>query len=190
MATLINSFYERHVDQLLEVLHRLNGALSSAGIPYRVIGGLAAYLYVDRVDPIAARLTRDVDVLINRLDLGRIAEAVRPLGFVYRHVAGIDMLVAAENPKARSAVHLIFAGEKVRNDSIWPTPDLEAQAEMIEEAPVIAVAGLLTMKLTSFRLKDKVHVQDLDGVGLITPEIEAQLPEILRQRLAEVRATE
>ncbi len=24
------------------------------------------------------------------------------------------------------------------------------------------------MKLTSFRLKDRVHIQDLDGVGLIT----------------------
>jgi hypothetical protein len=46
------------------------------------------------------------------------------------------------------------------------------------------------MKLTSFRLKDKVHIQDLDGVGLITPEIESGLPPVLRERLAEVRATE
>jgi len=45
------------------------------------------------------------------------------------------------------------------------------------------------MKLTSFRLKDKVHIQDLDGVGLITAEIEASLPEALRERLKEVRAT-
>jgi hypothetical protein len=46
------------------------------------------------------------------------------------------------------------------------------------------------MKLTSFRLKDRVHIQDMDGVGLITTEIEAGLPEALRQRLAEVRASE
>jgi hypothetical protein len=46
------------------------------------------------------------------------------------------------------------------------------------------------MKLTSFRLKDQVHVQDLDGVNLITPEIEAELADVLRQRLAEVRASE
>jgi hypothetical protein len=46
------------------------------------------------------------------------------------------------------------------------------------------------MKLTSFRLKDKVHIQDMDSVGLITPEIEASLSPILRERLAEVRATE
>ena len=45
------------------------------------------------------------------------------------------------------------------------------------------------MKLTSFRLKDQVHIQDLDGVGLITPEIEAGLSDVLRERLAKVRAT-
>ena len=45
------------------------------------------------------------------------------------------------------------------------------------------------MKLTRFRLKDKLHIQDMDGVGLITSEIEQALPETLRQRLAEVRAT-
>ena len=46
------------------------------------------------------------------------------------------------------------------------------------------------MKLTSYRLKDRVHIQDLDAVGLITGEIEAGLPEALRARLAEVRASE
>jgi hypothetical protein len=52
------------------------------------------------------------------------------------------------------------------------------------------VADLLKMKLTSLRLKDRVHIQDLDGVGLITPDIEAQLSLLLKTRLAEVRATE
>jgi hypothetical protein len=33
-------------------------------------------------------------------------------------------------------------------------------------------------------------VQDLDGVGLITPEIEAGLPPVLLERLKQVRATE
>ncbi|HYR85814.1 MAG TPA: hypothetical protein VE422_17120 [Terriglobia bacterium] len=45
------------------------------------------------------------------------------------------------------------------------------------------------LELTSFSLKDKVHIQDLDEVGLITPEIEQTLPEPLRARLAEVHDT-
>jgi hypothetical protein len=44
------------------------------------------------------------------------------------------------------------------------------------------------MKLTSFRLRDKVHIIDMDTVGLITPEIEAALPDALRLRLHQVRA--
>jgi hypothetical protein len=41
-----------------------------------------------------------------------------------------------------------------------------------------------------FRLKDRVHIQDLDAVGLINAEIEAQLSGLLRDRLAEIRASE
>lgn len=48
----------------------------------------------------------------------------------------------------------------------------------------------MRMKLTSFRDKDRVHIRDLDSVGLITPEIEAGSPEEFRERLAQVRASE
>jgi len=44
------------------------------------------------------------------------------------------------------------------------------------------------MKLTSYRLKDRVHIQDLDAAGLLTAEIEARLAErVWRRRLAEIR---
>jgi hypothetical protein len=46
------------------------------------------------------------------------------------------------------------------------------------------------MKLTSFRIKDKTHIVDMDSVGLITPEIEAGLSAPLRERLERVRAEE
>lgn len=52
------------------------------------------------------------------------------------------------------------------------------------------IADMVRMKLTSFRLRDQVHLKDLDAVGLITPEIEAQLPTILKDRLSQVRATD
>lgn len=46
---------------------------------------------------------------------------------------------------------------------------------------------LVRMKLTINRIIDKVHIIDMDGVGLITPEIENALPESLRRRLQQVR---
>jgi hypothetical protein len=98
--------YDQHVEQLFEVLKRVTSALGAAGIEYRVVGGVATFLHVSEKDPLAARMTRDIDMAVDRRDLDRIADAVRPYGFEYRHVAGVDMLVDAAKPSARSAVHL------------------------------------------------------------------------------------
>jgi hypothetical protein len=178
------------VEQLFEIMRRLTSALSQARIEYRLIGGMATFLHVNDRSPIAARLTNDVDTAVRRSDLEAIIRATEPFGFTYRHAAGVDTLLDSANPDKRSAVHLIFVGEKVRVSDLEPVPDFSTAVESIEGALVAPVADLVRMKLTSFRLKDRVHIQDLDGVGLITPEIEAQLPELLRQRLAEVRASD
>jgi hypothetical protein len=104
---------------------------------------------------------------------------VRPFGFDYRHVAGVDMLVDAVKPNARSAVHLY--PEAVPNFS----PPV-ATREGVLLAPV---ADLVRMKLTSYRLKDRVHIQDMDAAGLIATDVEGGLPDELRRRLAEIRST-
>lgn len=100
-------------------------AFSAAGLEYRVVGGLATYLYVEEAEPDAGRLTKDIVIAVRREDLRKIAEAVEPFGLQYRHVAGIDMLVQAEAP-GRSV-----AGpeggtpdphrRKVRGDYVEPT---------------------------------------------------------------------
>jgi hypothetical protein len=186
---LINAHYEKHVDELIELASQLAAALSDAGIEYRFVGGLAVYLHVNEIDPFAARLTRDVDAAVRRADFEKIARVVRPFGLEFRHAGGFDMLVDAKQPTARRAVHLVCVTEKVRPEDSEPVPGFSA-APVIHGLLVAPVADLVRMKLTSFRLKDKVHIQDLDGVGLITPEIEAGLPEPLRERLAEVRASD
>jgi hypothetical protein len=82
-----------------------------------------------------------------------------------------------------------MAGERVRPTDIAPIPEFSPPVKTSEGILIVPVADLLRMKLTSFRLKDKVHIQDLDGVGLITPEVEVSLPGELLERLAEVRET-
>jgi hypothetical protein len=181
--------YDIHVEQLQERMQRFHTAMEAAGIPYRIIGGLATFIHVYERQPIKARLTQDVDAGVARDDLPRIIEAAEKGGFVYRHVAGIDMLLDPGKPSARSAVHLIFVGEKVRPGDLAEIPASDP-IRTKEGICICPVADLVRMKLTSFRLKDKVHIQDLDGVGLITPEIEAALPDALRERLHEVRTLE
>ncbi|HYW46992.1 MAG TPA: hypothetical protein VE959_29265 [Bryobacteraceae bacterium] len=189
MEVFVNSFFEKRVEQLLELADRVERAFSSANLDYRVVGGLAAYLYVEEAEPDAGRLTRDIDIAVRREDLPRIAEAVEPFGLEYRHVAGLDMLVQTGAPSARRAVRLVFAGEKVKPDYPEATPNLAA-CRTIRRLRLIPLADLIRMKLTSFRLKDQVHLKDLDEAGLITPEIEAILSPVLRERLLQVRASE
>ena len=187
---LTNSYFERSVEQILDIAGRFAHALEGVGIPYRVVGGLGIFLHVERVDPLAARLTRDVDVAVDRGQLDQIKAAAAAQGFAYRHVAGVDMFVDASDPKARSGVHLVFVGERVRADYLEPVPAFSEPLRTRQGILIAPVADLLRMKLTSFRLKDRVHLQDLDRAGLVTPEMEASLSDALRTRLAEMRASE
>ncbi len=45
------------------------------------------------------------------------------------------------------------------------------------------------MQLTSFRLDDRVDLEDLLDVALITPGIEEKLPQDLQARLEELKRT-
>jgi hypothetical protein len=187
VSALVNTFFEQRVEQLFDLAQRIDAAFLIAGLDYRIVGGLAAYLYVEEIDPDAGRLTRDVDIAIRREDLAKIDAAVRPLGLEYCHGAGIDMLVQSAKPSAARSVHLIFAGEKVRPEYSESAPQM-GNYRTIRGLRVILLADLVRMKLTSFRARDEAHLKDLDSEGLITPEIEATLPDLLRERLARMRA--
>jgi hypothetical protein len=185
----VNTFFEKRVEQLFDLAQRVEAAFAAAGLEYRVVGGLATYLYVEEAQPDAGRLTRDIDITVRRGDIEKIAAAVEPFGLRYRHVAGVDMLVQTDEPTARRAVHLIFTGEKVRPQYPEAAPEL-GPCHRIKGIRLIPIADLVRMKLTSFRLKDQVHLKDMDEAHLIAAEIEAILSEPLRARLAQIRASE
>jgi hypothetical protein len=187
VTVYVNTFFETRVKQLFDLAEVVEKAFSGAGLDYRVVGGLATYLYVEEALPDAGRLTRDIDIAVRRADLERIEAAVAPYGLKYRHTAGVDMLVQGENPSARRAVHMLFTGEKVKADSLEPTPEL-GESRTISGVRLIPLEDLVHMKLTSFRAKDEAHIRDLDEAGLITREIEANLSLVLRERLLQARA--
>src|SRR5260370_30968961 len=182
--------YDRHVEQLFELMRRLHAALTKAEVDYRIVGGMAVFFQVSERDADAARLTRDVDVAIDRNDIQRLARAAEDFGFRYQHAAGVDMLVDAKQPKARSAVHLLFVREKVRPDYLEPVPGFSEPTITAEGILLAPASDLVRMKLTTYRLRDRTHVIDMDSVGLITPEIEAALSDPLRSRLQQVREEE
>jgi hypothetical protein len=189
MAAFVNSFFEGRVERLFGLAELVERIFASAGLEYRVVGGLATYLYVEQVEPDSGRLTRDIDIAVRREDLEKIAEAAAPFGLEHRHAAGVDMLIGASEPSARRGVHLIFAGEKVRREYAEAAPDLGGYVSL-RGIRLIPLADLVRMKLTSFRAKDEAHLKDLDEAGLITAEIESGLSTGLLERLKRVRERE
>lgn len=173
------------VEKVRERLRRASQALEKAGVPYAVAGGNAVAAWVSEVDEAAVRNTQDVDVLLRRADLDRAKAALAGAGFVFRHSAGIDMFLDGPGAKARDAVHIVFAGEKVRKEYLLPAPDVD-ESKPTPTCTVLNLDALLRMKLTSFRRKDQMHVLDLIDIGLIDRSWLNRLPPELGRRLQEL----
>lgn len=173
------------VEKVRQRLWRASQALEQVAIPYAVVGGNAVAAWVSEVDEAAARNTQDVDILLRRADLERAKEALAGAGFIYRHSSGIDMFLDGPNAKARDAVHIVFAGEKVRKEYALAAPDVD-DSKTISAIRALNLEALVRMKLTSFRRKDQVHVQDMIGVGLLDQSWVSQLPAELGSRLQEL----
>ena len=176
---------ERAVEKVRERLERAAVALEAAGVPYAVAGGNAVRAWVAQADEAAVRTTRDVDILLRRSDLPQAIEVLEQAGFVYRHVAGIDMFLDGAEAKARDAVHVVFAGEKVRDEYLLPAPDVD-ESEQIERFHVLNLEALVQMKLTAFRDKDRMHLRDMLDVELIDPSWCRRFPTDLAVRLQEL----
>ncbi len=131
------------------------------------------------------RNTQDVDILLNRSDLEAAKEALAGAAFVFRHIKGIDMFLDGPGAKARDAVHILFAGEKVRSEDAVPAPHV-SDSEATEYFRVVDLESLLRMKLTSYRRKDQVHILDMIDVGLIDESWLPRLPAPLSDRLKEL----
>jgi hypothetical protein len=172
----------RAVEKVRERLKRATAAMDQAGIPYAVIGGNAVAAWVARVDEAAVRNTQDVDILLRRADLERAKLALGAAGFVYRHSSGIDFFLDGPGAKARDAVHVVFAGEKVRKEYTQVAPDV-TESEKAGDFRVVALKALVRMKLTSFRDKDRTHLRDLIDVGLVDLSWPGRLPRELGARL-------
>lgn len=154
------------VERVRQRLSRATAALEAASVPYAVVGGNAVAAWVATVDPAAVRNTQDVDILLRRADLDAAAQALSTVGFVRRHVGGIEVFLDGPAAGPREAVHVVIANEKVRQDHPTAAPDVDDSVKP-EAFRIIALQTLVWMKLTSFLDEDKTHLRDMIEVGLI-----------------------
>ena len=177
---------ERAVEKIQQRLERTAKTLEQAGVPYAIIGGNAVRAWVAQADEAAVRTTRDVDILLRRSDWPAAKKAMEAVGFVHRHSAGIDMFLDSPDSKARDAVHVLFAGEKVFPDDLVAAPDV-SESENIQNHRTLTLEALVRMKLIAYRRKDQMHLLDMIDVELVDeswcdrfpPELAARLKELL-----------
>jgi hypothetical protein len=165
---------------------RATAALEQAGIPYAMAGGNAVAAWVSTIDRAAVRNTQDVDILIRRSDYPAVKAALEGAGFVEANVMDVACFIDGPDASPRDAVHLLFAGEKVRESYPVPTADVTERV-VGEDYSVVSLEALVRMKLNSFRTKDRMHLIDMLELGLIDagwlprliPEHAARLQELL-----------
>jgi N-acyl-L-homoserine lactone synthetase len=62
--------------QMVESARRAGFELERAGIPHRIVGGVAVFLHMDAIEPIVARLTPDVDLAVQEATLAAASRAL------------------------------------------------------------------------------------------------------------------
>ena len=152
---------ERAVAKVRERLLRATAALNKIGVPYAVVGGNAVASWVATVDEGAVRNTRDVDLLVRRIDLPAITAVLVGIG---------------------ETDHLLFTGEKIRPDHLLAAPEIQT-VEDPAKFRVIALDSLVEMLLVSARAEDGMHLRDMICVGLIDASWLPKLPPELAERL-------
>jgi 8-oxo-dGTP pyrophosphatase MutT (NUDIX family) len=166
-------------------LLRATRTLQDAGVPFAVAGGHAVASWVTRADKAAVRATQDVDLLVRRQDFAAARQALEQAGFHYAEVLNVPVFLDAPDASPRDAIHLVFADEILKPGEEVPTPGVE-ESEEAEDYRIVNLDALVRMKLTSFRRKDQVHLQDLIQVGLVDQSWLTRVDDRLRDRLQEL----
>jgi hypothetical protein len=163
------------VDQALPAVRRL---LESAGVPFKVVGGLAV---IHHGYP---RTTVDVDLLVEAGSRERIDARLEPFGF------------ARETPhrlRHRAtgvAVHLLVAGEPMPRPGGPPYPSPESLPSSPADPAVVSLGALVRLKLLADRHQDRADVvallKGLEERAYLELEAAVEPPE-LRHRLVKLR---
>ena len=98
------------------------------------------------------------------------------------------MFLDGPDAKLRDAVHILFAHEKVKKEYVEPVPGVD-KSFVAKSVRFLPFDSLVTMKLTSFRDKDRTHIRDLIDIGLLDASWLGKLPPLLAERLKQLLDT-
>lgn len=150
---------------LVDELHSIVAALAAARIEYAVCGGVAVTIHG------ATRSTKDIDILVARVDVARALDAVRPLGYQFAALPiSFDAGTARERHMQR--VSKVLGEEHLLIDFLIADEAFAgALADRIEvqldEGPLVVVsrASLIRMKKLAGRAQDLADLERLAASG-------------------------
>lgn len=188
MAPMTIDIFDR-IGQLMEKVRdrllRSTGALEAAGIGYAVAGDAAVGAWVARIDESSVRTTKELEILLRRSDLPMATAALQAKGFVPCNSGDKNLFLDEGSTRTQDAIRVTLVGEKVHRDCPFPAPDIDA-VEFEANYWMLPLDSLIHMKLSSWRLVDRVHVRDMIDVGLIDDTWLNRYPPVLTNRLKEL----
>jgi len=181
----------RHFDErsaVFQALHAIAERLSSLGIDYAVVGGMALFQHGLR------RFTEDVAILVRKDDLNTIHETLSCLGYVPPFSGSKQLRDTNAGVRIEFLTTGDFPGDGKPKPVAFPDPaDVSFTADGISYANL---NPLIELKLASGmtnpgRLKDLSDVQELVKVLQLPREFETQLHPYVREKFREIwQATE
>lgn len=146
---------------LVAEMHAIAAALDDAGIPYAVCGGVAVTAYG------APRSTEDLDIIVFPIDVTRVLDAVRPLGYVFAALP-LRFDEGTERERVVQRVTKVVDGEHLVLDLLSAVgPFDDALADVVEvDLPagglrLVSRATLERMKRLAGRPKDLADLEAL-----------------------------
>jgi hypothetical protein len=176
------------VERLRQRLVLASQALQDRGVAYAVVDGNAIAAWVATVDEGAVRNTQDVDILIRRADFEAARSALEAAGFAYRRAAGLELFLDHPAASPRHGVHLDFANKVVKPGEPAANPDVDESTDL-GAFRVPNLDALVRIRLTAFRDKDRTHLRDLIGVGLVDQSWIRRMQAGLAERLKTILDT-
>ncbi len=147
---------------LVDELHSICAALTEAGIRYAVCGGIAVTAYG------ATRSTKDIDVLVERADIGNVLDAVRPLGYVFTEIPmTFDPGTERERhvqrvTKVEGTTHLVLDLLIAEASFAGALDDREQVTLSQGPISIVARATLIRMKRLAGRAQDLADLEKLE----------------------------
>ena len=155
---------------------------------YAVAGGNAVAAWVAKVDDAggpeySGRRPADPAIRPAKCDYGHGGRRISCT--VTRQGSTCSSTDPGTKPETRSTS--FSPAKRFEPEYVEPAPRVD-ESESLPVGRVLALGSLVRMKLTSFRRKDQVHVQDMIGVSLIDASWCDRLPPVLADRLRELLA--